>query len=351
MALSLGPPDAGLLARTAPFVRLLAEAAEALGASLEMDREYGFVGRLVAADGQKIPIFGKSLGLNPDAAAALAADKDYTARWLSAEGLPTPSGQLVFSAAYRARMALKNADTAARLPGPDVAEGFATRQGYPVIVKPNTGSEGRDITLCANSKELTDTLCAASDEVLRVEARIPGRDYRLLVLDGRVVLAYERRPLSVIGDGETPLSDLIKQALAALANRHRGSKIAPDDPRLLRRFESVGHRPETVLPAGVVLPLLDNANLSTGGTLREVTDELPEMAATLAIRAAAALGLISAGVDILAPDLLGDPEQATVLEVNSAPGLDYFATSTPENWRRARAIVTDMLRLRLQRAG
>ena len=50
-------------------------------------------------------IFGKSLGLNPDAAAALAADKDYTARWLSAEDLPTPPGQLVFSAAYRARMA------------------------------------------------------------------------------------------------------------------------------------------------------------------------------------------------------------------------------------------------------
>ena len=77
----------------------------------------------------------------------------------------------------------------------------------------------------------------------------------------------------------------------------------------------------------------------------------PTEAAALATRAAASLGLVSAGVDILAPDLVADPTQATILEVNSAPGLDYFATENAETWLRARAIVTEMLRLRLRAAG
>ena len=164
--LSLSTPDSSLLARSTPFVRLLSEAAAEIGVSLEMDGEYGFVGRLVDKDGRSYPIFGKSLGLNSDAAAHLAADKDYTARWLAADGLPTPNGQLVFSSIYRARMALRNAETAARLPGKSVAAGFGEKHGWPVILKPNTGSEGRDIRLCTNAEHLAIELDRAFLDIL-----------------------------------------------------------------------------------------------------------------------------------------------------------------------------------------
>lgn len=348
MAFKLAPPDATLLSRSPPFLRLLQEASETLGLRLDMESRYGFIGRLSGPDGASTPIFGKSLGLNSDAAAALAADKDYTARWLAAEGLPTPPGLLVFSPTYHSEMALKNAGTAARMPSSDAARNFAETHGFPVIVKPNNGSEGRGIHMPQDAGALARDLARGfeRDDRLRVEARIPGRDYRLLILDGKLVLAYERRPLAVTGDGKRPLSVLVGEELARLGKRHRGAKIAADDPRLLKRIAADGHRPETILPDGAVQPLLNNANLSTGGSLVDLTGKLPPEAESLAIRAAASLGLTVAGVDILCPDLETTPEQSTILEVNSAPGIDYFAAASPENWPRARAIVTEMLRIR-----
>ncbi|MDV7144206.1 ATP-dependent carboxylate-amine ligase [Tropicimonas sp. TH_r6] len=349
--LRLVPPDAALLARLPPFTALLAEAADRLDARLEMDAQFGFIGRLLTRDGRVLPIHGKSLGLNPDAAAQIAADKDYTARWLAAEGLSAPAGQLAFSPTYHARMALKNAETAGRLPGLDSAEAFALAQGYPVIVKPNSGSEGRDIHLCENRDALREALLRGfeTDEILRVEPLIAGRDYRLLVLDGRLRLAYERRPLAVTGDGCSPLSLLMNNRLEDLARQHRGAKLLPDDPRILSCLTRAGLTPGTIPAAGARVPLLDNANLSTGGELVDLSGQLPSEVEALAIRAAACLGLTLAGIDILAPDLASGLSGAAILEVNSAPGLDYYAGASPKHHARAGEIVTEMLRLRLSR--
>ena len=349
--LRLVPPDAALLHRAAPFVRLLAEASAGLGVRLEMDADYAFVGRLTAADGRQAPIFGKSLGLNGDAAAHLAADKDYTARWLAAAGLPSPPGQLVFSDSYRSTMALKNADVARRLPGPETARDAARRFGYPVVIKPNTGSEGRGIRFATTPEELDIDIARAlaDDDILRVEPRLGGCDHRVLVLDGRVTLAYARLPLSVTGDGESPLATLIARALHRLETRHRGAKLAANDPRLLRRLAADGLTAASILPEGREQRLLDNANLSTGGRLKDLTSRLSPEAKALALDAAASLGLTVAGIDMLAPDLSESADNACILEVNSAPGIDYYATATPENWKRARAVVIDMLKLRLER--
>ncbi len=349
--LRLVSPDAALLARIPPFAALLAEAAEELGARLKLDGQFGFVGRIRAADGRTFPIHGKSLGLNPDAAAHIAADKDYTARWLASEGLPAPEGQLAFSPAYQARMALKNAETARRLPGIEAARTFALARGYPVIVKPNTGSEGRDIHLCDSCDALENGLARGfeSDEILRIEPWIAGRDYRLLVLDGQVRLAYERRPLAVTGDGASPLSRLVGDRLEALRRHHRGAKLGPGDPRITGCLERAGLSMESIPPAGTSIRLLDNANLSTGGALVDLTGRLPAEVEILATRAANSLGLTLAGIDILAPDLALGLSGATILEANSAPGLDYYASASPENRRRAGEIVSEMLRLRLSR--
>jgi glutathione synthase/RimK-type ligase-like ATP-grasp enzyme len=89
--------------------------------------------------------------------------------------------------------------------------------------------------------------------------------------------------------------------------------------------------------------LLDSANLSTGGQMEDLTGRLPEAAERLALRAAAALGLRLAGVDLIAPDIAIGIDGAHVLEVNSAPGLDYYAAHGPAQHDRARALVIDAL--------
>ena len=336
-ALVLAPPSPELLARSAPGLRLLVEAAAALGGRLELEAEHGRVGRYTGPDGRVRLLMGKALGLNADAAAAIATDKDYTARLLSAGGLPTPPGVIVVAPGFVAKMRLSNSAVAAGLPGPEVAQAFARDAGFPVIVKPNFGNMGRGVRRAESPAELAADLAEGflADDRLRVEALVPGRDYRLLVLRGKVIVAYERQPLTVTGDGRRSVAALLAERLARLVERHHGPKISAADPRLARAMDAAGLSPEAVPEAGQSLRLLANANLSTGGAMVDLTGRLPAAAEALAVQAAAALGLTVAGIDILAPDLAAGTEGACILEVNAAPGLDFYASEGPAQWARA----------------
>ncbi len=342
--IAVAPGDAWLNGRR-PFLRLLAEAAATLGGRLEMESRFGHAGWYHPPKGPTRPIFGNALGLNVEAAAMLATDKDYTARLLAAEGVPTPSGQIVFSPAYRARMALKNAGVARAISGAEAAAGIAAGLGYPVILKPNTGSEGRGVHLCASEVDLHRNLALLfeTDDRVRIEARVPGEDVRVTVLDGAVRLAYRRQPLSVTGDGERPVSALIAERLDALADAHRGAKLAQDDPRIAQTLVAQGVDRASVPAAGARVSLLQSANLSTGGTAEDLGDALPKVLSDLAVRAARHLGLRLAGVDLLVPELSQTAGGAHVLEVNAAPGLDYYASAGPVCWASARRLLIDAL--------
>jgi len=84
-----------------------------------------------------------------------------------------------------------------------------------------------------------------------------------------------------------------------------------------------GFELDAVLPAGVTVQLRSNANLSTGGTAEDVTDQLPDSTRALCIRAAQKIGLDVAGIDIVCRDIARPlPEQrGAVIEVNAAPGI------------------------------
>lgn len=345
MAGFLAPVDSSALEQRRPFQRLLAEAAAELGGRLDLETDYGHLGRYVAANGRERILFGNALGLNPDANAQLAADKDYTARLLAADGLPTPIGHLIFSASYIRRMRLKNRGVAENLAGQADAPELAAQLGYPLITKPNSGSEGRGVTWVDTPEDLDAALAEGflTDDQLRIEAVCSGIDHRVMVLDGAVVAAYARLPLSVCGTGRETVDTLMAARLTELANSHRGAKVAIDDPRLDQSLARQGLRRGSVPPIGQVVQLLDNANLSTGGRLRDLTHSLAPAAAALALRATKLLGLTCAGVDILAPDLSIGIDGAAIVEVNSAPGLDYFASTSPDHWKHARAIVVQML--------
>ncbi len=338
------PGDAWLAGRR-PFLRLLAEAAERLGGRLELEERFGHVGRYHGPGGVVRPIFGNALGLNAEAAAMLAADKSYTAEALAAAGLRTPRGVVLFSPAYAARMRLKNAAVAEALPGPDDAARRAARLGWPLIVKPNSGSEGRGVARADDPEELAADLAAlfSTDDRVRVEEWVPGLDTRVTVLDGAVRLAYRRLPPAVRGDGVQPVRMLAAAALAELAARHRGPKLSVDDPRVARALAAQGTALDTVPEAGREVRLLDTANLSAGGRLDDLTGRLCPDAEALAIRAAAILGLRFAGIDLRAADLTVGAADAVVIEVNAAPGLDFFGSHGEAQRARALELVTDAL--------
>ena len=338
------PGDPWLAGRR-PWVTVLAQAAASLGGTLEMESRFGHLARYRPPGGRWRPLFGNALGVNCDAAAQVAADKDYTARTLAAAGLPAVEGILVFSPRYTADMALKNARVAAALPGRDAAADFAHRVGWPVAAKPNHGSEGRGVQRAEDAQSLGDDLdrLFATDAKVRVERWSAGRDHRLVVLDGAVRIAYTREPAAIVGDGErsvAALLDALRQRLAATA---RGPKIDPASATVRRCLAGSGLALESVPAAGRRIPILPNANLSTGGTLTDIGADVSPDAAALAVAAAEAVGLRLAGVDILAADLTASADDAIIVEVNSAPGLDGYASASPAAWERARTVVTDAL--------
>jgi cyanophycin synthetase len=239
----------------------------------------------------------------------LAKDKVLAKEVMGQAGIPVPLGCVVTSAREAVRA--------------------LARFGPPVVVKPVDGNQGRGVSLnLASPEEVRAAFRAAAAVSLKVlvERHIPGRHYRLLVVDGMVVAAAERLPAQVVGDGEKTVRELVEEA-----NRDplRGEgherpltrlRIDPVSVLVLKRQ---GLRPESVPERGRRVLLRENANLSTGGTARDVTDEVHPENAALAARCARVVGLDVAGVDLVTPDIARpiSRSEGAVIEVNAAPGL------------------------------
>jgi cyanophycin synthetase len=211
----------------------------------------------------------------------------------------------------------------------DEAWAAALEVGLPVVVKPRDGNQGKGVTVNIVTREHMDIAFRAAYEISRevmVERFIPGADYRFLVVGDRVVAAARREPPQVIGDGVRTVRELVDEVNA---DPRRGDGHATSltkmriDDIALARLAVQNHAPDTVPALGERVVLRNNANLSTGGSATDVTDDVhPELAAR-AIEAARTIGLDIAGVDIVCKTVLKPLEEqgGGIVEVNAAPGL------------------------------
>jgi cyanophycin synthetase len=239
----------------------------------------------------------------------IAQDKDLTRKLLKAVGVPTPDGRPVN--------------------GAEDAWEAAGEFGFPVVVKPQDGNQGRGVATNLTTREQVLAAYEAAAKESRcvlVERFIPGNDYRLLVVGQRVVAAARREPAQVIGDGLRSVAELVN---VVNADPRRGddhatalSKIRLDAVSLAVLGEQ-GYTPASVPPAGSVVLIRRNANLSTGGTAIDVTDRVHPEVAARAIEAARVVGLDIAGVDVVACDISRplEEQRGGIVEVNAAPGL------------------------------
>lgn len=242
-------------------------------------------------------------------AESIAQDKDLTKMLLHAAGVPVPRGHSVSDA--------------------ESAWQAAQELGGPVVVKPRDGSQGRGVAVNIESREQViaayEVAAAISDEVI-VERYIPGHDFRLLVVGDSLVAAARRDPPQVTGDGRHTIRQLVEQVNAdpLRGDGHATSltKIRFDDIALAT-LQNQGYDADSIPPAGTLITLRHNANLSTGGSATDVTDEVhPELAAR-AVTAARMIGLDICGVDVVAETvhLPLEEQHGGVVEVNAAPGL------------------------------
>ncbi|QEL66505.1 cyanophycin synthetase [Oryzomicrobium terrae] len=242
-------------------------------------------------------------------AESIAQDKELTKKLLHAAGVPVPTGR----------------------PVKDAEDAWAAAQeiGGPVVVKPQDGNQGKGITVNIQTREQVLAAYAAAVEFrddIMVERFLPGQDYRVLVVGNKVVAAARREPPHVIGDGSHTVRELV-DLVNSDPRRGEGhatslTKIRFDDIALARLAEQ-GYDANSVPPKGARVILRNNANLSTGGTATDVTDDVhPELAAR-AVAAAKMVGLDIAGVDVVCETVLKPLEEqgGGIVEVNAAPGL------------------------------
>jgi D-alanine-D-alanine ligase-like ATP-grasp enzyme len=163
------------------------------------------------------------------------------------------------------------------------------------------------------------------DKVAIVQQPVKGKDYRVVVLDSKVISAYERIPLSVTGDGRSTINRLLQKKQEKFVNTGRDTKIKFDDPRITIKLKNQGLTLNSVIKKGVRIFLLDNANLSTGGDSIDVTEMIHPEFRRIAINLTKDMGLRLCGVDFMIDgDISQPPNKYWILEINSAPGLDHY---------------------------
>lgn len=261
----------------------------------------------------------------------IAGNKQVTKQLLQAGYIPVPEGRLI-------------SQSAQLLPAIDEI-------GYPVVIKPLDGCQGKGITTQINNYK--DALSAfrlakqISKELI-CEKCITGSDYRILVIDYKFTAAALRTPPSVTGDGVHTIRELIDVVNEdpRRGNEHENvlTRIVIDDSTL-DLIKQKGYTPDSVLPKGQQLLLKTTANLSTGGTAEDVTDQVHPDNIALFERIARLVGLNICGIDIMAPDVCTPITEngGAVLEVNAAPGLRMHLSPSKGQPRRVGKAIVDML--------
>lgn len=266
-------------------------------------------------------------------AEAIAQDKDLTKKLLAAAGVPVPTGREVSDA--------EDAWTA------------ACEIGLPVVVKPNDGNQGKGVTVNITSREQLVKAYAVAREfrnTILVERYMPGNDFRLLVVGDKMVAAARRDPPKVVGDGVLTIAQLVDHVNL---DPRRGSghstsltKIRFDD--IARAcLASQGLTAESVPVKGQRVNLRNNANLSTGGSATDVTDDVHPEVAARAVAAAHMVGLDICGVDVVCDSILRPIEDqgGGVVEVNAAPGLRmHLSPSFGKGRAVGEAIISSMFK-------
>jgi cyanophycin synthetase len=260
-----------------------------------------------------------------------ARDKNETKLLLEKESVPVPRG-VMFSQL-------------------DSLDEIIEEVGWPMVIKPLDGNHGRGVTTNIRSKDEAEGAFHLAKQVskhLIAEKYMEGFDYRLLLVNYRLVAAAKRIPAMVMGDGRSTIEELIHKTNQdpARGQGHENilTAIRIDEPtKIILAKQNLSLH--TVLPEGRALYLKNTANISTGGTGVDVTAVVHPHTVFLAERIARLLNLDICGIDIIAKDIEIPLtiENGAVLEVNASPGLRMHLFPTEGASQPVGEAIIDML--------
>jgi len=261
----------------------------------------------------------------------IACDKEETKNLLGAAEIPVPKGDVV-----RTEEGLRDA---------------IDRIGYPCVIKPIDGNHGKGNTTNIIDWEMALKAFAAAKVYGRsviVEKYITGFDFRILVINYKFICAALRTPASVVGDGKNNIQYLIDEVNKDPRRGYGHEKVLTQitiDNFTQIMLDEKGYTLETIPAKDELVLLKPTANLSTGGTSTDVTDEVHPANIMMCERIAKIIGLDICGIDIMATDLRTPVKEngGAILEVNAAPGFRMHIDPSVGLPRNVAEPVVDML--------
>lgn len=297
--------------------RFVARACAALGYRFtDLDEGRGYL--FAVSDGVREFISGGgpicTYPLNTAPAYGVSRDKHHTNAVLARAGLVAIPGDLFFLRDDMAKMRDSGRERA------DAIAAFA-RRAHPVFCKPNQGSRGDFAEIVADDAAFADYLerVALRYDAILLQPVLSGDEYRVFCLDDEAIFATRKAEFRLVGDGERSLRQLLRarnegfhgtgvsaiaeaSALALIADRH-------------------GLAPDHIPGQGEAVALPGRRNLSAGSDVEHFTTEVPAPLAGIALRAAKAIGLRVAGVDMFDISPARDLTSLVIIEVNGNPAI------------------------------
>ncbi|OGH85771.1 MAG: hypothetical protein A2493_00965 [Candidatus Magasanikbacteria bacterium RIFOXYC12_FULL_33_11] len=235
------------------------------------------------------------------------------------------------------------------LPTPETAFFFKTVQydlkkklaklKFPIIIKNASGSNSIGIFPYVNTineaKKILEKNIPKFKSMVAQEM-IFGKEYRLLVLDNKIIGALEMIKPKVFGDNKSTVLELIKEKQL---NTKRKTEI---DDILKHILKKQGVTLKTVLKKGTEIYIKGNSALDEGGETRDVTHLVNKKITILCVKASNAIGHYLTGLDVICDDISLDPSKQDfgILEMNGKP--DVYIHYEP-TYGQARDVVKEII--------
>ena len=314
----LGPSTGSIVeeavARNIPWIRLGRNSLVQLGYGINQQRF-------------QATITGKTSSIAVD----IACNKELTKKMLDDAAIPVPTGDLVTDA--------------------EGLESVIRKIGYPIFLKPLDGSHGKGSSINVNDWEAAKIGLQHAQNYgpkVIVERYITGYDFRVLVINHKMVAAARRVPAHIVGDGEKNIQQLIDKENLDPRRGYGHENVLTEisvDKDTNELLEKLNYTLENIPQKGEIVYLKSTANLSTGGTSIDVTDMIHPENITMCERISKIIGLDVCGVDIMAENLTQPLKESggAILEVNAAPGFRMHLAPSEGLPRNVAAPVVDML--------
>lgn len=266
---------------------------------------------IISKNGKKIPLRLHQLPVDNDVVLRICGRKDLVHQLLSAESIPIPQYCLFDVKQF------------------ELAKHFLKEHPSGVVVKPTNGYAGLGVTTHIYTvKQLVNSVFLASlySQSLMIEEQIVGENYRVLVFRGEVLHAVRRTGVSIVGDGQSSISELLNSDIL-----DQDINFTLNKQNLTLR--SIPKEHERVLVRSLGQKYQGRKELRTIYDT-EVTDELHQSVTKIACRAVELVTGELVGVDIITTDISKSLEMTggVINELNTTPGLHHHYSKAKQDY-------------------